>query len=88
MDNKNIISVYINELLALAQERNTEQGVRVYNGVLEKINEIDSQAELDELIVKFKNFLSSVEAHGYFTIEEYKIVDAIRELRSSDCRHH
>lgn len=81
MIDKNQLLNHINELLRLAQNRQTDQGVKVYEGAIKKIGEASTQSEVDELARKVNHALFGIENHGYFTQEEQAIVTRLREMR-------
>ena len=80
MNKKKLLCEKVARLLDLAKSRNTKQGFIVYEGVLKKLDNLSSESEVDELLNKFKKALSGIEAHGYFTSEEFKVVEEIRSL--------
>jgi len=80
MTDKNALLISVQRLLQLAKARNTNQGVKVYKETLRKIEETSSQREVDDLSGKLKRALSGIEAHGYFTNEEFELVKEIRSM--------
>lgn len=80
MIDKNTLLNHIARLLELAKRRDTNQGLNVYGGALKKIGEASSQDEIENFSEKFKSVLAGIEAHGYFTTEEFEVVKAIRAM--------
>jgi len=77
---KNEIKELAQELLNSAKERDTNQGVAIYNKILELVKEAEKREDIDAILVKFNKALSGIEAHGYFTDDEYSLVIKLREL--------
>lgn len=71
---------YVSKLLKSAQDRSTNQGVKIYEGALKKIGETSTQSEIDDLVKKLNHALSGIEAHGHFTSEEFEVVKGIRSM--------
>ncbi len=80
MIDKDRLLTHISRLLELAKARDTNQGVKVYEGALKKIGESSSQSEVDDFFGKLNHALTGIEAHGHFTNEEFEVVKAIREM--------
>lgn len=80
MDKSKIASA-VQSLLSLAQDRGTDQGVRVYNGVLKLLDSATTDEEIRVVLEKLNRALIGIEAHGHFTDEEFRVVQF---LRSSD----
>ena len=80
MIDKNLLLAHVTRLLELAKARDTNQGVIVYEGALKKIREASSQSEIENFAEKLKHALTGIEAHGYFTNEEFEVVKAIRAM--------
>ncbi len=80
MINKQKLQEKISELLNSANKRQTTQGIKVYEGALKKIGCVNTDDELEELTKKLVKALNGMEAHGYYTDEEYIIVKEIREM--------
>lgn len=72
---------HTSRLLQLASIRGTHQGVKVYETMLERLRNATTQEEVDYCADRLKHALVGIEAHGHFTEEEFKIVEAVRELR-------
>ena len=68
------------KLLKYAQDRYTNQGVEIYEVTLKKISEASTQNEIDDLAKKLNHALVGIEAHGYFTSEEFEVVKGIRSM--------
>lgn len=81
MIDKDILFSHVSKLLELAYARSTQQGVVVYAAILEKLKHTSSQDEVNDCAYSLQRALNGIEAHGYFTQEEYGIVKAVRELR-------
>lgn len=71
----------INQLLTSAKSRNTNQGVKLYEAALEKIKAASSDDEVEIYLEKMKHALIGIEAHGFFTSEEFEVVKVIRAMR-------
>ncbi len=82
MIDKNTLSAHAARLLELAKVRSTNQGIKVYEGALKKIDEASSQNEVEVFFEKFKHALAGIEAHGYFTNEEFEVANTIRAMNS------
>ena len=80
MADKIELLVKVKKLLELANNRNTSQGLKIYEGALKKIGDASTQNEVDDLVKKLGHALSGIEAHGHFTNEEYEVVKEIRQL--------
>ena len=80
MIDKNTLLAHVARLLELARARDTSQGVNVYEGALKKIGEASSQDEVEIVSERLKHALAGIEAHGYFTTEEFEVVKAIRAM--------
>jgi hypothetical protein len=80
MIDKNILLDHVGRLLELAKARDTNQGVKVYEGALKKIGEASSQSEIDSFAEKLKHALAGIEAHGYLTDEEFEVVKEVRAM--------
>ena len=52
----------------------------VYEAVLKKIYDAKNDAELVVIHKRLKTALTGMEAYGYFTQEEYKIIDEIKGM--------
>ncbi|WP_038177842.1 hypothetical protein [Vibrio rhizosphaerae] len=74
----------LRKLNELTVSRNSPQGVKVYEYTLDKIGEIKSTDEFNELLDKILKTLSGIEAHGFFTDEEYEHVTKIRNIEKRD----
>ena len=77
---KEILVANVIALQELAQARNTVQGAMVYEAVLKKIYDAKNDAELVVIHKRLKTALTGMEAYGYFTQEEYKIIDEIKGM--------
>jgi len=80
MIDKNELLGHIDQLQKYAKARDTSQGVKVYEGAFKKIVMSISQDEVDDYFVKLKHALAGIEAHGYFTKEEFEVVKDIRAM--------
>lgn len=80
MIDKSTLLSHIGKLLDLANARDTQQGVKVYEGALKKIGEASSQAEVEDFFKKLEHALNGIEAHGHFTQKEFEVVKAIRSM--------
>ena len=66
-------------LLASARERDTQQGILVYERVMEKLGALKGENEIRKVLDYLSRSLSGIEAHGYFTHAEWKIVQELHE---------
>ncbi|KUI98257.1 hypothetical protein [Vibrio sp. MEBiC08052] len=73
----------LDKLNELAASRNSKQGVKVYEGALDKLRKVKSTDEFNELLDKVLKALSGIEAHGFFTDEEYECVTNIRSIKKA-----
>ena len=83
MIDKTKLLALVRKLQKSAQNRKTNQGVKIYQGALEKIEKASTQIEIDALARKLNHALAGIEAHGHFTSEEFKVVKCIRSICSS-----
>ena len=79
MLNKQNLIDNIETLLECAKKRNTTQGIMIYEDFIKKISN-SSDDELDGINEAINTALSGIEAHGYFTDEEYRVVKYIRDM--------
>jgi len=77
---KSTLLPLVSNLLESANARGTNQGVVIYEGVLKKIEEAQLQSEIDYFSGKLIQALNGIEAHGYFTSEEFEVVKEIRRV--------
>jgi hypothetical protein len=80
MINKNELSKCVGNLLKSANDRKTKQGVKIYEGALNKIALASSQDELSLLTKKLNHALVGIESHGELTPKEFEIVKIIRSM--------
>lgn len=80
MIEKTELLAQVSKLLKSAQDRSTNQGIKIYEGALKKIGEASTQSEIDDLAKKLNHALSGIEAHGHFTSEEFEVVKGIRSM--------
>lgn len=66
-------------LLESAKNRDTSQGILVYTGFLDEIDAAQDDQAVRELLVKLNRSLAGIEAHGYFTDDEFKRVLFLRK---------
>ena len=81
MDKKIELLEKVKKLLKFANDRNTNQGLKIYEGAIKKIGDASTQEEVYDLVKKLDHALSGIEAHGHFTSEEYQIVKEIRQMK-------
>lgn len=81
MIDKNALLTHVARLLEMARARDASQGVKVYEGVIKKIEDASSQDEVENLAEKLKHALTGIEAHGHFTNEEFDVVKKIRAMK-------
>jgi len=80
MDLKKNIQTYVQFILSSALKRNTEQGKLVCEETLRKLHSSKTKQVLFETLCKFNKAFLGIEAHGYLTDEEYKIIKELREV--------
>ena len=78
--NKSDIVKAVNSLLNSALKRDTAQGVLVYEFTLDRLLSANSGEQLQKILVELNKALTGIEAHGYFTDEEFNIVKSLRKL--------
>jgi len=78
---KNKIIKYTKALLDSANNRDTEQGIIVYNSILNELkkNKIDSY-EVENILLKLNKALTGIEAYGDLTAEEFYYIKKLREI--------
>jgi hypothetical protein len=79
MEKQDII-IHIENLLKLAESRSTKQGVLVYENILSKLKNENNVQKIQEMLIILNRTLSGIEAHGYFTNDEYQHVKELRNL--------
>lgn len=80
MIEKDVIQGCINSLLESARNRGTNQGVLVYTNALDRVRDAKTQNELIETTRNLNKAIAAIEAHGYFTKEEFTTVITLRNL--------
>ena len=80
MSNQVVLKKYIKYLLNSAIERNTNQGIFVYEKVLEQLEGDLPYKDVNECLKMLIQALNGIEAHGFFTKEEADIVTSIRQM--------
>lgn len=80
MDNQIVLKKYIKYLLNSAKKRNSNQGVIVYEKILDELNYDLSEDKLDQCLNMLIRALNGIEAHGFLTSDEFKIVKSIRQM--------
>jgi hypothetical protein len=68
------------QLIDSAKQRNTQQGMKTYEAVIQQASSSINEKELVELFELYKRNLSGIEAHGNFTHKEFEIAQGIRKL--------
>ncbi len=82
MINKALLLQHLEKLLLLTKARHTNQGLVTYKFFLQKISNTSQQDEIEELWEKLTRHLTGIEKCGYFTDEEYQVVQTILTLES------
>ncbi|SIO92517.1 hypothetical protein [Vibrio spartinae] len=72
----------LDKLNELAVSRNSQQGIKIYEGALDKLKKVKNTDEFNELLDKVLKALGGIEAHGSFTNEEYECVKNIRNIKN------
>ena len=67
-------------LLESARHRDTSQGILVYTRLLERIDAVQDDKAVRELLGELNRSLAGMEAHGDFTDEEFKRVLLLRKI--------
>ena len=80
MINKNLLIEKLEKLTFLAKSRNTKQGIIVYEAVILKLRDSNSNQETLNILGEINNALNGIEAHGFWTDEEFNIVNDIRKM--------
>ncbi|CCN73219.1 hypothetical protein [Vibrio nigripulchritudo] len=70
----------LQQLKNSAINRNTQQGIKVYDWALDSLSKASSEDEFNNILKKVKNALGGIEAHGEFTDEEFQAVTSIRQI--------
>lgn len=81
MKNRAFFIELVEQLRDQVNERDASQGLQVYEEILKKGYSIDSEIEFLNLYKKFLRALAGMEAHGYFTDQEYELIEKIRALQ-------
>ena len=81
MNNQAVLKGHVNSLLNSAISRNTKQGVLVYEKILDELEDDLSDKNLTQCLLTLIKALNGIEAHGYFTREEFDIVKSIRQMK-------
>jgi hypothetical protein len=77
---KKVLKDKIYKLLQYAEERDTIQGVVVYNAVLIDLELSQTDSEIQAIYNKLIVTLRGIKAHGYFTKSECKLVREIESM--------
>lgn len=72
--------MHIQTLLVSAQNRKTNQGIKIYKLALEQLNMAESDGEVLDVLSRLKAALKGIESHGFFTFNESKVVAEIQTL--------
>ena len=75
---KEMIIEAVQQLLASAQARRTNQGVLVYTRVLQMLELAKDSTEIEEVRSKLNKALVGIEAHGDLTESEFVIIRNLR----------
>ncbi|WP_145959461.1 hypothetical protein [Vibrio penaeicida] len=74
------LQILLEQLRNSAINRNTQQGVKVFDWALDSLSKTISVDEFNKILEKVKKALSGIEAHWKFTVKESELVDSIRNL--------
>ena len=80
MNNQVVLKKHIKYLLNSAMRRNTNQGILVYEKVLDELEGDLSDKNVNQCLKMLIQALNGIEAHGFFTKEEADIVMSIRQV--------
>ena len=76
--NKTKIVDAVQSLLSSSRDRETSQGILVYENVLKMLDIATSEAEVQDTLGKLNRSLAGIEAHGDLTNDEYELVRLLR----------
>lgn len=77
---KNILVQHVESLLTAAKNRKTSQGVKIYELALEQLRKAKTDSEVTDVLSRLKEALQGIETHGFFTVDEHRIVEKIQAL--------
>ncbi|MCQ8895786.1 hypothetical protein NQT62_04930 [Limnobacter humi] len=70
----------IQDLTAMSYARTDQQGLKIYQSILERLKLCQSDENARELHRLLCNALLGMEAHGFFQKDEWQIIERIRAL--------
>ena len=82
--NKQLIKALVEALLLSAENRGTNQGVLIFNKVLELLEQSNTHDESVEILCKLNKALVGIEAHGDLTDDEFTVVRQLRDIEQSN----
>ncbi|RXJ94108.1 hypothetical protein CRV00_07725 [Malaciobacter molluscorum] len=74
----------LEKLEKLTTSRDSIQGLKIYKDALTKLKQIKRIDDFHEILNQVLKALSGIEAHGFFTDEEYEYVTKIRKIKRRD----
>ena len=77
---KNTVMECVEALLDAAKQRNTSQGVKIYEIALNQLQAADSDSSVQEILSRLKETLKGIDSHGYYPPKEYELVKKILSL--------
>jgi uncharacterized protein YxjI len=80
MIDKNTLIDLTQKLIDSAKHRNTQQGLKTYEAMIQRVRSTTNEQELAELLELYKHNLAGIEAHGNFTQDEFELVEQIRRI--------
>jgi hypothetical protein len=79
---KNQIIQCLIALQTSATEKGTRQGLRIYEAAIAQLNAATSEPEISEIHARLKDALISIDTHGTYSTDDYRIVKKILDLRA------
>lgn len=83
MSIKDEVASGLQQLLESAQHRGTNQGQLICTGALARLQAIESDHEVLEVLRLVNDAYTGIEAHGYLTAAEYSVVCHFRDLTAN-----
>lgn len=79
---KSEILILVNKLLKSAKSRGTEQGVIVYQLIIEELAGETSSDKVVDSLKSLNRSLAGIEAHGHYTDSEFELVQELRSIEN------
>jgi hypothetical protein len=77
---KDVLIQHIEALLIAARNRQTSQGVKIYEMALDQLRAAESDSAVMDVLLRLKAALQGIETLGFFPADEYRIVEKIQAL--------